>query len=263
MTRMTVTPELAEKWLAKNTQNRYLKRRLVERYARDMKNEAWRYTGESIKFSETGRLLDGQHRLAAILMADVTIEVEVIRGLPDDSQDFMDTGLKRSAADMLTINGHQNATMAAAAARIALGVEAEYGEPANYIATHSEVRDWVDANPDIVRSCNVAHQYARHADCTPSVVAYAHYMMSQVDSEDADAFWAAAGTKTGLGVGDPIAAMVTKFADIRRNNQRLRAGVYLSMIYRAWNARRQGRTMQTMKIMSNVTGERARIPELV
>lgn len=262
MTRRTVTPELAEQWLGRNTKNRNLRQRLVERYARDMKEGAWVYTGESLKFAEDGRLLDGQHRLAAIIESGVEVEIEVIENLPDTAQDHMDTGLKRGANDMLALKGYQNVVMAAAAARLALGVEAEYGEPANFIATHAEVIRWVENNPGIVRSCNYAHQYSRRADCPPSVMAYTHYMMSQIDEEAADQFWAQASTKIGLEEGDPLLALTWKFADIRRNNTRLRAGVYISMIYRAWNARRAGRTMQTMKVLSNVTGERARIPEL-
>lgn len=263
MTKTTVTPEMAEAWLGRNTKNRALRQRVVERYARDISAGEWKYTGETVKFSESGRLLDGQHRLAAIIKADMPIELEVVRELDEDAQDFMDTGVKRTASDMLAINGYKYVNMVAAAARIALGVEAGYAEPSNYQATHSEVRDWVDQNPEITESCEIAHMYARRADCTPSVAAYTHYMMSRIDSEEADRFWAQAATKANLEEGDAVLAMTAKFADIRRNNQRLRAGVYISMIYRAWNARRQGRTMQTMKIMSNVTGERARIPSLV
>jgi hypothetical protein len=260
--RTEVTPEMAETWLGRNARNRNMKQRLVERYARDMKNGEWRYTGESIKFSESGRLLDGQHRLQAIILAETPITVEVVRDLPDEAQDFMDTGMKRTASDMLAIHGMTHTVMAAAAARLALGVEAGYGEPSHFTATHAEVRNWMAENPEISRSCSIAHQYAKRADCRPSVVAYSHYMMSRIDEEEADAFWAAAGTKAGLPEGDPILAMTWKFADIRRNNQRLRSGAYLSMIYRAWNARREGKTMQTMKLLSNVTGDRARIPAL-
>lgn len=263
MSRMTVTPAMASEWLAKNTKNRSIKRRAVQRLAKDMKAGAWVYTGEAIKFAADGRLLDGQHRLAAVVESDTEVEMEVLRGLPEEAQDYMDTGLKRGAHDMLAIHGYRYTTMIAAAARIALGVENEYVEPQRYAASHSEILNWVENNNDIVRSAEIAYNYARKADVPTSVVAYAHFMMSKIDSEEADRFWAQAALKMNLPEGDPVLAMSWKFADIRRNNQRISAGVYLSMIYRAWNARRKGKTMATMKIMSNVTGERARVPELV
>lgn len=263
MTMTKVTPELAEKWLAQNPKNRTIKKAIVERYARDMTDGNWLYTGEAIKFSADGKLLDGQHRLTAILESTETIEMEVITDIPVEAQDFMDVGLKRTAADMLTINGYSYAVMTAAAARIALGVEEGLVEPGNYKATHGEIKTWVELNPTITDSAEMAKNYHRRLDVSPALVCYTHYMMSKIDRDAADAFWAQAASKIGLTEGEPILAMINKFADIRRQSQRIRAGVYISMIYRTWNAKRAGRTMSQMKIHSNVTGERARTPELL
>lgn len=263
MSKETVTPAIASEWLSKNSKNRNIRRRAVQRLARDMREGAWVYTGEAIKFAKDGSLLDGQHRLAAVIESGMDIEMEVLRGLDQEAQDYMDTGIKRGAHDVLAIKGYRYTSVIAAASRIALGVEAEYTEPAAYIATHSEVLEWVEANPEIVRSSEIAYGYARKADVTTSVVAYSHYMMSKIDPEEADRFWAQAALKMDLKEGDPVLAMSWKFAELRRNNTRLKAGVYLSMIYRAWNARRKGKTMDRMMVRSGVTGERARIPELV
>lgn len=62
-----ITPETAKSWLLKNVHNRPLRDGLVTTYATDMANEQWQSNGESIKFSSEGELLDGQHRLAAVI----------------------------------------------------------------------------------------------------------------------------------------------------------------------------------------------------
>lgn len=113
----TISPSVARQWLDTNTHNRPLKARFVERLARDMKNGNWRITGEAIKFSESGQLLDGQHRLAAIVAADVPITSMVIYGLPAETQDYMDAGIPRKAADVLGLHGIANSFNTAAAFR--------------------------------------------------------------------------------------------------------------------------------------------------
>lgn len=57
-----VSPELASEWLKGNDFNRKLSPTITSRYADEMKNNRWAFTGDSIKFDSDGTLLDGQHR---------------------------------------------------------------------------------------------------------------------------------------------------------------------------------------------------------
>src|SRR4051794_31155207 len=98
-----VTPAVAADMLAANTKNRTLRRTLVDVYAADMAKGNWQFTGEAVKISTDGVLLDGQHRLEAIVQAGVTVPMLVVRGLPRATQDVMDSGAKRSAADALRL----------------------------------------------------------------------------------------------------------------------------------------------------------------
>lgn len=58
-----ITPDMAEKWLGRNPRNRHVRQRDVVRYAQSMLAGEWLVTGEAIKFSFDGNLIDGQHRL--------------------------------------------------------------------------------------------------------------------------------------------------------------------------------------------------------
>ncbi len=110
MSKTTVTPEMAKKFLESNHENqRKLSKSRVTRYAEEIRNEMWLYNGESIIISESGRLIDGQHRLAAILEAGLAIDTVLITDVPDE-QDGVDTFLtinteNRSNADALYIAG--------------------------------------------------------------------------------------------------------------------------------------------------------------
>ena len=62
-------------------------------YAADMKAGRWQLNGEAIKFDKNGHLLNGQHRLHAVVRADTTIQMLVISGLDPETRTTMDSGL--------------------------------------------------------------------------------------------------------------------------------------------------------------------------
>lgn len=102
---MTITPEMASEMLENNVFNRPLSNARVGMYVDAMKAGEWSLNGEAIKFDETGRLLDGQHRLTSIIRSNIAIQSMVIRGLPAKSASTIDTGKNRTAADVLALGG--------------------------------------------------------------------------------------------------------------------------------------------------------------
>jgi hypothetical protein len=99
---LTVTPDLAQDWLTThNTSNRPLNKLAVERYASDMAAGRWALNGTTIVFDVSGTLVDGQHRLAAVVSAQVTIDALVVRGVPQGSFATIDVGKLRTVSDSL------------------------------------------------------------------------------------------------------------------------------------------------------------------
>lgn len=94
-----ITPEDAAALLALNTNNRDVREGTVKTYAAAMKRGEWSRTHQGIGISRTGRVLDGQHRLMAIVMSGVTVDMMVATGLNDDVFKDLDGHAKRSAAD--------------------------------------------------------------------------------------------------------------------------------------------------------------------
>lgn len=101
-----ITPATAVTWLEGNTHNRALRDATVQRYARDMKAGRWRLTHQGIAFGPDGTLIDGQHRLWAVIEADTAIRMMVARGVPADAQSVIDDNLPRSVVDALKL-GHR------------------------------------------------------------------------------------------------------------------------------------------------------------
>jgi hypothetical protein len=102
---MHVTPEMASRWLEGNTHNRRINQTHVNRLAEEMKAGRWRLTHQGIAFSASGTLLDGQHRLWAIVLSGATVKVRVFFNEPAGNEGAIDGGLSRSDADRLTLTG--------------------------------------------------------------------------------------------------------------------------------------------------------------
>lgn len=100
---MLITPRQAVKWLEGNVHNRAVRDSVVERYARDMKAGKWRLTHQGIAFDENDVLVDGQHRLFAIIEADTDVRMMVSYGVPLDAQAVIDDSLPRTMVDVLKI----------------------------------------------------------------------------------------------------------------------------------------------------------------
>jgi hypothetical protein len=96
----TITPEAAAKLLAETNQEnpRLISRRVINQYAEDMKSGLWQTTHQGIAFTgeslaQPGKLVDGQHRLAAIVSVGFPVSMVVTFGAPRANK--IDFGLKR------------------------------------------------------------------------------------------------------------------------------------------------------------------------
>lgn len=105
-----VTPDQAEKWLEKPAKNRKINTRRVGLYAAMMKRGDWMLTNQGIAIDEFGMLIDGQHRLSAIVESDTPVELLVIQSVPNRAQLVLDQGLKRTPHDQVGLREGWNVT---------------------------------------------------------------------------------------------------------------------------------------------------------
>lgn len=115
---MTITPEMAETWLLCNSKNRPLSERRSEQLARTMSRGEWELNGDAVRFAETGVLIDGQHRLRAIVRSGVSIESLVVTGLSESTFDVIDQGKARSPSEVLSMRGEVNTVALASSVRM-------------------------------------------------------------------------------------------------------------------------------------------------
>lgn len=102
--KVLVTPEMAAEFLEHNYKdNRLLRKTVVMKYAEDMKNGKWNEDlCDPLYFSDEDELLNGQHRLHAVIMSGTSIHFYLQKGLNKSTYEYMDNGEKRRTSDFIS-----------------------------------------------------------------------------------------------------------------------------------------------------------------
>ena len=101
---VNVTPELARTWLVNNNFNRPKNPEAVAKYVRQIREERWWLTHQGIALTKHGFLLDGQHRLWAIIECDITLPMRVFINEPIENYEVIDCGRNRSNLDVVRMS---------------------------------------------------------------------------------------------------------------------------------------------------------------
>lgn len=248
---MTVTPEQAAKWLSHNVANRTVRTARVREYAVAMTEGRWLYTADPIRFDEDGRLIDGQHRLMALVKAGVPIEMHVVRGLAREAQDKVDTGAARTASDALKVRGFTHGPQLAATVPIVNWLLKGGGFAASY--SRDDVVYWVGVHEGLDEVVAQAVRNRNLLPCQLAPYAAAHYAARRESSDVAatDTYFVEQLVETiGLSSGSPALAtrryLLGQREDKRPNGKAARAETVLAILegYRQF---RLGATLFTLR----------------
>lgn len=243
-----VTPDLARVWLRSNTHNRRLRKRAVTDYARDMAAGNWTLNGEALKFSTDGTVLDGQHRLRAVIEADTPVQMLVVVGLPLEAQETMDTGRKRTTADVMGLRGETNAqVLAAVLRRVWAWDNGDTRFAGNYAATNKECARLLAERPEIRRSAEIATRTRNAFPHIPqSVLGTAHHLFSRHDLDETTWFFQRLADGAELPLGHPVLALRARVTSERLDSVRMSEARHMAYLIRTWNAVRDGRSLDRL-----------------
>lgn len=201
----TITPEVAEAMLEGNVVNRNLRQRRVNLYAKQMLQGLWRVTGEAIVFSETGQLLQGQHRLTACIEAGVPFQTVVVRGVDFEAMRVMDTGAARTPGDSLKLEGIVDENNSAAALRRLYAIDGGFPTNPNLmnLITRDDLVGFYQEHQELIEA---AREYG--APCrnmlghSRSMWIVLAFLVMQSDRDLGREFMEGLATGAGLPVGD-------------------------------------------------------------
>ena len=247
----TITPEQATDILDKlNEGNRALDNKRILRMASDMREGKWLVNGESIKFDEAGRLVDGQHRLWACVEAEKPFDTFVVREVPREAFLTIDTGKPKSVSVFLGNCGCKYASSVGATIRWLIAMELGRGESKNVNVTEAAIVEYWREHPEVSEAVEAVAPI-RKLGLSVGLCAALYIKFAERDALAAIMFFRDLESGTNLSQDDPVHVLREKIIRMKANkrlHQRMGAGAdMLAMIINTWNARRSGKTLHAVK----------------
>lgn len=244
-----INAEIAVEMLKSNYDNRAEAKAHVKFLKDQMVEGKWKFTADPIKISKTGRILDGQHRLMAIIESNTEHDFLICYDLDDEIFDVLDTGKNRSAANILSIKGFENYVSLAALSKMII----RYNRGAyTGLLTGSGGKDFSNrsvTNQDILKfaETNNLQPYIRHGGVlndkckilTATSYAFFYYLFSNIDEESANIFFEKLVSGVNLNEKSSILYLRNKlFEDLGANNK-MNARSKMGYVIKCWNLYRR------------------------
>jgi len=243
---MTITPELARRWLDNGAKNVPLRNVIVADYARQIQEEKWEFNGESIKFDVNDQLIDGQHRLQAVIRADKPIRSVVVRGLPPTSFQTIDRGRKRTTGDTFALLGIGNANHIASSLNILWRYEQGIWHRGGYPhPTTAELVELLGRHPSLPSFIPAGRRCLKLL--RPSLTTTLAYLFSQRDETLAETFFDGLAEGTDLHIEEPVRLLRERLFTNRASKSRLQQREVLALVIKAWNLTRAGARSRNLR----------------
>lgn len=260
----TLTPADAAKLLALEGPQRKRIRSRVANLASAIERGEWTPDGNPIRVSADGVLLDGQHRLAAIVEAGIAVPVVILTGLSAESQLVMDSGKARSFHDYLTIRGIGDAHQMAATTSLLWNYEHGiftwrgdwFGPPS---PTHQQLWELFQKREEDIRLGSLQGKAVnRVVRISRSVVSAAWIVLGEVECSkcgpvppDLDDFYDQMAMRK-VADFDSVTLLIKLMNSKDRTPGMAGPSVYsqkvqLALLLKAWNYYREGRPIATLR----------------
>jgi hypothetical protein len=231
----TITPEMAQEILKHNTRNRKLSERRVASMCDDMRSGRWVINGQGISISETGRLLDGQHRLTAIVRSGIPITISVCRGAKDDVMPTIDTGKPRKASDVLAIEQENNSVQLGSTLRFIESFKNnQIGIARRFRTSNYYVIDLLAKYPRARESATFASGM-RFRLLTRTILSGLHYLLTESDEEMGLEFLEKLISGDNLSKDSPIFLLREKLVSESTAKAKLPERHIVALCIKAWN----------------------------
>lgn len=246
-----MTPTLAVEFLKRNTCNRPLSGHHVKFLSKEMTTGRWKRNGDTICVSNN-RLIDGQHRLHAIVASGITIPVLVVDGLDDDVFDTKDCGRRRTAADALAISGEKHhVTLASTIVFVDRYLNGQIDSHKRLYST-VEIEELLKKYGNAIReSVEYCHDIGTKRLVANSVMAGLHYIFSGIDKELANSFWSSLIGGHDLDEKSPVFILRERLVANTMAKGRLKPEYVAALCIRAWNRLRDGVPSKTLRWREN------------
>lgn len=202
---MVVTPAMAAELLRNRPPNRPIGKARVRTMIEDMRAGRWVDNGETLILTEDLQVLDGQHRLQAVLESGCTITFMVACGVPASAMASIDQGKPRSGADALAAHSIPRSRDIAAVSRWVWRVEHEQVRVQAVPLRNQDLPAFVADHPGLHAALGWGS--ALRSILPTSCAAAFYYLFSRIEAGLAKEYYLAIKSGEGLTAGHPALAV--------------------------------------------------------
>jgi hypothetical protein len=258
-----VNASIAKEMLKRNFNNRKLNDSHVRNLANQMKLNSWLFDGTPLKFDRHGRLLDGQHRLNAVIESNTTIKFLILSDIETEAFKVMDTGKLRSSSDVLSIMNVKYYNDVSYIAR--QSILFENGKVSTGGSTlkisNTQVVDWYNNNLEILNIIPKAETLSTKFSkvLSRSQVAFYWYLFYQKNVIQSEDFIYKLCEGTGIESNNPIYVLRKRLLEDKLSNLKLSVYDKKAIIIKAWNLYRRNKTCSLLRFNKSLES----FPEII
>lgn len=251
-----VNPEYASLILERHAPNRPITKRMVRQYADDMASGRWVYNGQNLIFDKDGYLIDGQHRLNAVVKSGATVEMGVTIGVDRATFDTIDTGRRRNNSDLMAMLGSEAHRMASVIVRTAILLDRK--DALNSDVSRRDVVDYYTQWEDqVAAAAEYSRKHFLRSVITPGALGTVMFMATRhgvYTVADFEAFVGPFLSGEGLVVGDPRHSLREWAINQRIRKSRVGPTQALWAVIRAWRVWTAGGTISVIRTPQDAFG---------
>lgn len=250
-----VTPEDAADALRTSKGNRSLRPTAIAQMASQMQKGEWALTGEPIIFSLDGSLIDGHHRLTAVVQSGVSILSIIVEGIPQGAFAYIDIGIIRTPGDIFGLAGIVDSNNSAAAVRSMLEYRAAVGsisisalQGAKNPSKAHLMELWMKDQEQWQEAASLAGRIYKALHASRAMMTGMVFLFLSVDSKMARAFCEDVISGAELVEGNP--ALTFRNNLMRASNTKLAESNRRSLMVKfcqCWNAYRKGQKLMVTR----------------
>lgn len=190
---LLISPEMAKTWIENQGKNRHWRREIVNKYKAEMLAGMWRENGQPIIFDDNGSLVDGQHRLRAIMESNRAIKCLVVSNVKPIDAMTIDMGLSRTLGDLFVMNRLRNARLLSRTSKLLLIWTTKFNE---LTQKKTFTREIMNVHPQQVYAYYLQHrleidricgEFKNHtpltANISGAVLAFIYATLEKIDDE--------------------------------------------------------------------------------
>lgn len=248
-----ITPDRAATLLRVNEFNRSLNQNWVATLSRDMAAGRWQVTPQGIILDDDGHLLDGQHRLSAVVRAGVPVKFWITEGAATEVFKHLDAGRSRSMNDRLKISGYADPSQLAAISRKVFGWNS--GQPWSYntTPTREELQEIIDKDPLLGDAAKFAHGWKSRP--APAVAGFMWWLLVSIDAEEGNWFMERLRNGTELAENSGVWAVYDRLWRQAQPGKFQKPQLTIAYMINGWNHQRDGKSVQRLYFKNPLSNE--------